>query len=93
MLLDLTDPSRLVYRSPNYILEPVMEYEVGDETVSWVPNVVFTCGAVPRDNHDHLLDIDDEILVYYGAADTVICVATVKLGELIPQEMIRIPVY
>jgi predicted GH43/DUF377 family glycosyl hydrolase len=39
-----------------------------------VPNVVFSCGAILK---------DDQILIYYGAADTVVCVATYDLRELI----------
>ena len=57
--------------------------EVGEKGKSWVPNVVFTCGAVPKVEKE-ILDAEDEILVYYGAADTVICVATAKVAELVP---------
>ena len=38
-------------------------------------NVVFTSGAV--------LEGDGEVKIYYGGADTVQCVATAKLEELI----------
>lgn len=55
---------------------------------SWVPNVVFTCGAIPALEKD-ILEDDDEILVYYGAADTHIAVATATLAELIPAEYRR----
>ena len=52
----------------------------------WVPNVVFTCGAVPA--HDkEVLDAGDEILVYYGAADTHICLATSLVGEPVRREV------
>ena len=62
VVLDLEDPSKIVYRQDEPILEPELEWElVGD-----VPNVVFTCGAVL---------LGDELLVYYGGADTVIGVA------------------
>lgn len=83
ILLDIADPTKLVYRSPNCILEPEEVYEVGEKGKSWVPNVVFTCGAVPKLDKE-ILDAEDEILVYYGAADTVICVATAKVGDLVP---------
>jgi predicted GH43/DUF377 family glycosyl hydrolase len=83
ILTDLKNPERLLYRSPNPVLSPEMAYEIGDEHC-WVPRVVFTCGAVPvKDNA--VLDADDEILVYYGAADTYICLATAKVGDLIPE--------
>jgi predicted GH43/DUF377 family glycosyl hydrolase len=42
-----------------------------------VPNVVFSCGNVL---------FDDKVLVYYGAADSVLCVATYELGELLPKK-------
>jgi predicted GH43/DUF377 family glycosyl hydrolase len=87
MLLDLADPARLIYRSPNYILEPAEQWELGKGDESWVPNVVFTCGAVPRrEDHIFFLDAADEILIYYGASDTVMGVATAKVGDLIPEK-------
>jgi predicted GH43/DUF377 family glycosyl hydrolase len=86
MLLGLADPARLIYRSPNFILEPRLVYEVGERGKSWVDNVVFTCGALPAEDKE-VLDEDDEILVYYGAADTVLCVASAKVGDLIPEEI------
>jgi predicted GH43/DUF377 family glycosyl hydrolase len=61
---------------------------VGLKSESWVDNVVFTCGAVPAEDKE-VLDEDDEILVYYGAADTVLCVASAKVGDLIPEEIRR----
>ena len=86
LLLDLTDPTVVLYRSPNAVLEPEEAYEEGKPGRDWVPNVVFTCGAVPRNNDKSILDDEDELLVYYGAADSVIGVATAKVGDLIPDE-------
>jgi predicted GH43/DUF377 family glycosyl hydrolase len=88
ILVDLNNPELLIYRSPNSILQPEMDYEIGADTGSWVPNVVFTCGAVPA-SEKVILEDDDEILVYYGAADTHIGVATATLAELIPEEYRR----
>ena len=85
LIVDLNDPGKVLYRSPDFVLEPQEDYEVGEEGASQVPNVVFTCGAVPLTNKE-VLDDDDEILVYYGAADTVIAAATAKVSELIPRE-------
>ncbi len=82
-LTSLDDPTKLIYRSPNPILEPDTSYEIGVSGESWVPNVVFTCGAVPVLDKN-VLDEDDEILVYYGGADTVIGVATASVSTLIP---------
>jgi predicted GH43/DUF377 family glycosyl hydrolase len=85
LLVGLDDPGRLLYRSPNPVLEPKESCELGEEG-SYVPNVVFTCGAVPSVDKEVLED-DDEVLVYYGAADTATCVATAKVSDLIPEEI------
>ncbi len=84
ILVDLNHPERVLYRSPNPILSPETEYEIGIPGEHWVPNVVFTCGAVPVEDKE-VLDIDDEIIVYYGAADTYLCAASGKVGDLIPE--------
>lgn len=83
LLVDMENPGKILYRSLNPILEPEKDYEVGLDG-AWVPNVVFTCGAVPAEDKE-ILEDDDEILVYYGAADTSIGVATGKLADLIPE--------
>ena len=70
LLLDLTDPTKVLYRSPEPILEPTETYE----RVGLTPNVVFTCGAVEK---------DDQYFVYYGAADKVIGLATISKDELL----------
>ncbi|MGI6485991.1 MAG: glycosidase [Tepidanaerobacteraceae bacterium] len=86
ILADLEDPGRILYRSPNAVLEPQTECELGRTSECWIPNVVFTCGAVSEQDKE-ILDDDDKILVYYGAADTSICLATGKVVELIPEEV------
>ena len=60
-------PWEVIYRCEDPILEPREEYE--REGVS--PNVVFSCGAVVRDK---------KLILYYGAADKYICVATADLA-------------
>jgi len=71
MLLDLEDPSRVLGRSRVPVLAPVELYErIGD-----VNNVVFVSGAV--------VEPGGEVRVYYGAADTHICVAVGQLDDLI----------
>ena len=71
-LLDLEDPTRVLRRLPNWILAPLEPYErTGD-----VPNVVFPCGLV----HDPKTD---QLRLYYGAADSSICLATARLDELL----------
>jgi predicted GH43/DUF377 family glycosyl hydrolase len=68
-VLDLNDPSKILYRSPEPIFEPKESYE----KEGYVPNVVFTCGAVEK---------DDQYFVYYGAADKAIGLATIGKEEL-----------
>ncbi len=68
MFIDLNDPTKVIYRHPEPILEPVMDYE--REGV--VPNVVFTNGVILKDGI---------VFVYYGGADTVIGVATAPLSR------------
>ena len=70
-LTDLDEPTRLLQRLPQWVLTPRMPYErVGD-----VPNTVFPCGVV------HDLE-SGQLRLYYGAADTSICVATAQLDDL-----------
>jgi predicted GH43/DUF377 family glycosyl hydrolase len=83
LLVALDDPGMVLYRSPNPILEPEESYELG-EPGRYVPNVVFTCGAVPATDKQ-VLDDDDEVIVYYGASDTVACAACQKISDLIPE--------
>lgn len=72
VLLDLDDPTRVLRRLPTWVLAPVAPYErTGD-----VPNVVFPCGLL----HD---SGSGEIRLYYGAADTSICLATARLDDLL----------
>ncbi len=83
ILVDLNDPAKVIYRSPNPVLEPEEDYEIGFSG-AWVPNVVFTCGAVAATDKEVLED-NDEILVYYGAADTSIGMARATLADLVPE--------
>ena len=87
MLLDLANPTKLIYRSPNFILEPVTSCEMGGDDSSWVPNVVFTCGVVPCKDDKEILEAEDDLIVYYGGADSVMNIATAKVGDLIPEEV------
>jgi predicted GH43/DUF377 family glycosyl hydrolase len=61
-LLDLEDPRRVLKRASEWLFSPRETYErVGD-----VGDVVFPCGWTL---------VDDEIRLYYGAADTSIALA------------------
>jgi len=96
VLSDLNDPKRILYRSPEPIIKPGEEDETEEERWyqlnGWVPNVAFTCGVVPKyKDSTEILDEGDELLVYYGAADEVICVAEARIADLIPEEIRRDP--
>jgi len=69
-LHDLHDPSRLIGVSDNWILQPEDPWEIS----GYVPNVVFTGGAIAED--------DGTLKIYWGAADTVMCVGTANIKEL-----------
>jgi predicted GH43/DUF377 family glycosyl hydrolase len=69
-LLDSKDPSKILARRKVPLLEPVTSYELFGQ----VNNVVFPCGAVV---------VGEDLFVYYGGADSVIGVATMKLPELL----------
>ena len=86
MVLDLANPSKLIYRSPNWVLEPEDTWEMGRDEQSWVPHVVFTCGAIPKDNTRQVLEAEDELIIYYGAADTVMCAGSARVSDLIPEK-------
>ncbi len=69
-LLDLENPRRVLKRSSEWLFSPSEPYEqFGD-----VADVVFPCGWTL---------VDDEIRLYYGAADTSIALATGRLSELL----------
>jgi predicted GH43/DUF377 family glycosyl hydrolase len=71
VMLALDNPDKVVGRCLAPILSPREEYErIGD-----IGNVVFAGGAI--------VEPDGEVKLYYGAADTSICVATVHIDELV----------
>lgn len=71
-ILDINNPSKVLYRTKDYILTPEKEYE----TAGFVPNVVFPCAT--------LNDAETgRIAIYYGAADTYLAVAYTKVDELV----------
>ena len=79
-LLDLADPRRVLRRLPSWVLAPTAPYErTGD-----IPNVVFPCGLL----HD---PASDELRLYYGAADTSICLASARLGDVLDALLAEAP--
>jgi predicted GH43/DUF377 family glycosyl hydrolase len=70
LLLDPSDPARVIGRSREPILAPEMPYE----REGFFSAVVFTCG---------LLAEGDLVRIYYGAADGVVAVADLSLAEIL----------
>lgn len=70
-LHDLEDPSKILGVSDEWILQPEDAWEI----TGYVPNVVFTCGAIPEP--------DGSVKIYWGGADSVMCVGSANINELI----------
>ena len=71
-LTDLDQPTRVLRRLDDWVLAPLAPYErTGD-----VPNVIFPCGLL----HD---STSGEIRLYYGAADSSICLATARFEDVL----------
>lgn len=68
---ELKDPSKVIARGEDAILWPEFPYEQNGR----VPNVVFACNA--------LVEEDETVKIYYGAADTNIGLAEGRLGDLV----------
>lgn len=74
VLLDLENPTKIIGRIDDPILQPTSQYEYKGLRAG----TVFACGAVV---------IEDKIFVYYGGSDQYVCVAWTKLSALL--EMIK----
>lgn len=72
MLLDLKDPSKVLGFSKSPLIMPEAPYETENGFRNYA---IFPCGAILED--------DGEVKIYYGAADTVTCLATAKVNDLI----------
>ncbi|MBQ4332159.1 MAG: glycoside hydrolase family 130 protein [Clostridia bacterium] len=72
VLLDLEDPSKVLYRGKEYLITPEKDYE----TTGFVPNVCFPCAT--------LVDADTgRIAIYYGAADTYVALAFTTVDDVV----------
>ncbi|MFC1839480.1 glycosidase, partial [Thermodesulfobacteriota bacterium] len=69
MLLDLENPSKIIGRLEKPLLAPREEERDG-----YVPNVVYTCGAIFHNN---------DLVIPYGMSDIASGMATVNVKELI----------
>jgi predicted GH43/DUF377 family glycosyl hydrolase len=79
-LLDRDDPRRVLARAHDNIFEPRALYELTGQ----VPNVVFPSGlTVDQAGPDGCAPSDARVCVYYGAADTAVCVAMTTVAALL----------
>ena len=69
-LLDLKDPQKIIGRINDPLIIPTENYELFGK----VPNVVFPTGALVKNN---------DLLIYYGSADTSICMAKIPFKTLL----------
>jgi predicted GH43/DUF377 family glycosyl hydrolase len=71
-LLDRDHPETVLARGNEWVFGPAAPYERSGD----VPDVVFPCGWILRDDND-TLDL------YYGASDSTVCLATASLQALL----------
>lgn len=69
-MLDRDNPHKVIARAPGFVFQSQAPYELS----GLVPNVVFPTGLLLR---------GDELWMYYGAADTYVCLATAKLQDVL----------
>ena len=72
-LHDLDDPSKITAVGDQWILQPEEIYEI----TGYVHNVVFSCAAVPEN--------DGTMKIYWGGADTVLCMGVARIDDLVSQ--------
>jgi beta-1,4-mannooligosaccharide/beta-1,4-mannosyl-N-acetylglucosamine phosphorylase len=72
MLQDLKNPRKIIAYSREPLIAPEVPYETEE---GFRTNVIFPGGMI--------LEEDGEVKIYYGAADTVQCLATTQLDDLI----------
>lgn len=78
MILDVKDPTKVLYDSKSPILEPDLWYE----NEGYKSGVVYSCGAVVKPARR---GGSGELFVYYGGADKVSCVATANLDKFLEE--------
>ncbi|MFZ1938604.1 MAG: glycoside hydrolase family 130 protein [Terracidiphilus sp.] len=70
LLLDLNEPWKVLARSEEPIMEPLAQYE----QEGFFGHVIFTNGHLAK---------GDRLTLYYGAADSVICTATLSIEKIL----------
>lgn len=71
-LLDLENPTRVIARS----LQPIMEPEADYEKNGFFGDVVFGCGGIQE---------EDQLTMYYGVADTSMAGCTLSIAAILQQ--------
>ena len=69
-LLDLETPFKVIARGRDWVFQAEAPYELS----GYVPSLVFPTGALVR---------GDELWMYYGAADSYVCLATARLDDVL----------
>ena len=77
ILLDLKNPTKIIARSVEPLMQPTAPYEL----TGFFGNVVFTNG--------HIVN-GDEIIMYYGASDEVICGATFSIKRILDDLLVTL---
>lgn len=72
MILDTDNPKKMLYRANMPLLEPNEPYE----NEGFKSGVLYSCGAIIK---------NQQLMVYYGGADTVVCVAFANITDVIQQ--------
>jgi predicted GH43/DUF377 family glycosyl hydrolase len=72
MLLDLNDPTKILAKTKNFVMEPEYDYE----TKGIYNGCVFPTGIVEREGL---------LYIYYGSADKYVSLATVPLDEVLAE--------
>jgi predicted GH43/DUF377 family glycosyl hydrolase len=73
-LLDKNDPARLLGRTRRWLIGPEEDYERSGDA----PNVVFSTGCIIR---------NEEVWMYYGAADCRLCLAKASIKDILAAVM------
>ena len=71
MLLDLNDPTKVLYKAKRYLLTPEEPYERS----GFCDNVCFPCAA--------LCDSEGKVTIYYGVVDTNMAIAFTTVDKLL----------
>ena len=72
MMLDINNPSKVLYRTHAPLIEPEEHYENN----GFKAGVVYPCGAVT---------MNDKLHIYYGGSDSFLCAASADLDQFLSE--------